>query len=172
MLRLILMRHAKTEPYSDAGTDETRRLTERGNHDAKLMGEYIRDLQISPNYILVSHARRTRETVSVIRTILTNSVVQYRENLYLAEPEDIVSEITKDGDCTTLMVIGHNPGLHQLAIDLAHNHFQSDKTAIRKMSYNFPTASVAIFEQAEDLPFGQNSFALKSFQTPKLLKGL
>ena len=69
MKQLILFRHAKTEPYAETGTDESRKLTDRGHSDAQIIASQLKALKVEPSYALVSSARRTRETFSELQRL-------------------------------------------------------------------------------------------------------
>lgn len=169
MQKLILFRHAKTEPFSETGTDETRRLTERGHSDAQSIASQLQYLQISPDQVIVSTARRTRETVAELQKTFPDLPVAFKEDLYLATPEDIVSTIEAQPDVPCLMVIGHNPGLHELALLLTEHGGYANSFAASQLRVKFPTAAVAIFDAKEDDPFNIYNFQLSEFFSPRSL---
>lgn len=114
MKRLILMRHAKTEPWAEGIDDFSRALTERGKEDAKRMAEELVATGWSPERILVSTARRARETCSEVAKIVEGEKVRPMENLYLTGVRGLTEAICHNDGAGTLMVIGHNPGLHEI----------------------------------------------------------
>lgn len=170
MRRLILFRHAKTEPFSESGSDETRRLTERGHTDARLMAVELKGLNVDPDCVLVSTARRTRETWAEVNTCFPDKKATYSERLYLADPEEIAAEISKQPDCGEVLVIGHNEGLHEFALQLAENGGTRNQDALYRMRLGFPTAAAAIFDAKEDDPFDIYNFELVEFRTAKSLR--
>lgn len=170
MKRLILMRHAKTEPFSEGVDDFGRALTERGHEDARAMAEEIVKAGMSPQRILVSTARRARETCSEVAKVVVDEKVRPMEALYLATPKVIQDAISANDDVQTLMVIGHNPGLHDLAMDLFHQAGASDDFVGVRLIEKFPTACVAIFESDEDGTFLPVHFKLVDVMRAKDLR--
>lgn len=170
MRHLILFRHAKTEPYSETGGDETRRLTERGRSDAFMMAGEVLRYAPRPDCVLVSTARRTRETWSEVSKVITDVKARYSEGLYLASPEEIADQIAAQPDCDTLMVIGHNEGLHDFALQLAEIGGTRNQPALSEMRARFPTAAFAVFTAKDDAPFSRYNFELTEFFTPKALR--
>lgn len=168
MRRLILFRHAKTEPYAETGLDEQRALTERGISDAANMANRLKGHGVTPNTVRVSTARRTRQTWSHAQPFFTSVTdVAFDEDLYLAEPEDIVSVISRTNDAETFMVIGHNPGLHDLALMLTEIGGARDQDAAARLRVKYPTSGVAVFAVKEPDPFSIYNFELEMFLTPK-----
>jgi phosphohistidine phosphatase len=117
MKRLLLLRHAKAMPAEGAAADIARPLAERGQRDARRSAERLRQ-QGAPRSILASPATRTLETAEVVREVLglpRDSLVVER-NLYLAEPGELLGAIAaQDAGLESLLVVGHNPGLTELA---------------------------------------------------------
>ena len=146
MRHLILMRHAKTEGRNPDG-DHARRLMPRGREDSALIVNYLKDNTIAPDYVLSSDATRTRGTVECMRPALAKDCqISFHEHLYLAEPEEILQAVwAVPATFQTLLVTGHNPGMHMLAFSLTdrnRRHLRSD------LAGNFPTAAAAIFSFA------------------------
>lgn len=161
MKQLILLRHAKTEPFSDSGSDEHRNLTDRGHSDAQLMARQIRDLGIRPTGALVSTARRTRQTFSEVRHIFPELPVTFSDKMYLADPEDIVRCIGTLPGTDCLLVIGHNPGLHELSLQISDTSGHRNSEAAGHLRVNFPTAAAAIFTRKLD---DDNAFSIYDFE--------
>ena len=90
MKRLILMRHAKTEPFGEGIDDFGRALTDQGHSDAKRIAEEIVTLGWSPERILVSTARRARETCSEVARVFEGEKVRPMESLYLCGARGLV----------------------------------------------------------------------------------
>lgn len=170
MKRLILMRHAKTEPFSEGVEDFGRALTERGHEDARAMAEEIVRAGWSPQRILVSTARRARETCSEVAKVVLDEKVRPMESLYLATPKVIMDAITANDDVPTLMVIGHNPGLHDLAMELYHAGGASDDFVGVRLIEKYPTACVSVFESDEDERFVPVHFKLIEVMRAKDLR--
>jgi phosphohistidine phosphatase len=113
---LLIVRHAKTERTSATGTDIDRKLTERGLKDAPALGKALRKLEITVDQVFCSTAVRARETAELLLEKLQyRGTVDYRQGIYLAEPNALVDLLRTEGEGTTVMIIGHNPGLEALA---------------------------------------------------------
>lgn len=137
------MRHAKTERNNATG-DHARVLAPRGHTDAGLVAQYLRDKGLAPTAALVSDATRTRETIAAMLPVFgaaCETIVS--QELYLAAPETILHTIWSAPDGPrTLLVVGHNPGIHALVFSLAQESPRKWRDAI---SHTFPTAAAAIF---------------------------
>ena len=107
------------------------------------MGRFIASHDMEPDLILCSSAQRTRETLDLIRSeLLSKPEIVLTEDLYLAEPEEIRATIlARAGAHKRVMVIGHNPGLQELVLELSGAGRRSDLEAIRA---KFPTAGLAV----------------------------
>ena len=171
MRRLILMRHAKTE-RSNASGDHARRLVERGRTDARLIADYLQTLGLQAAAALVSDAARTRETASLMQPALADGAqVIFREKLYRAEAEDILHEIwAMPASLEPLLVVGHNPGMHELAHILTGHGVRRLRS---ELVGKFPTGATVVIE------FQGNSWTdampgtgtITHFVMPKSLRG-
>jgi phosphohistidine phosphatase len=145
MLTLALLRHAKSS-WGDPGLDDfDRPLNSRGLKAAPVMGRTLRDLDIKPNLILCSTARRTRDTLALAGTecALDGTPVRFEDQLYLASPDVLLTHLKALPDTvTTVLLIGHNPGLHSLALNLLHS---GDAKSIVALEEKFPTCALAVF---------------------------
>jgi len=175
MRRLLLLRHAKTETDSPSGQDQDRRLDERGHHDAADIGRWIARHPPYPDEVLVSPAVRTRQTWEIVREAIKAAApqpkVEFPPELYGADPTQLLTAIRMASatDPKQLMLIGHNPGMHELALTLTGS---GDDAAKRALSDNLPTSGLAIFEFATE-DWNEVSFRrgkLVQFVSPKLLK--
>ena len=119
--RLLLLRHAKAVAGPDGtGGDHDRDLSERGCRDAVALGERMRRLALRPELALVSSALRTRRTWELLAPFeAPPPVPEILDRLYLAGAATLLAALHEipDGIVTTLLV-GHNPGLHELALHL------------------------------------------------------
>jgi phosphohistidine phosphatase len=145
MRRLILFRHAKTEARAPDGDDLGRRLVERGRSDAALMGRVLAEAGYAPDLALVSPAARALETWELARPAFPLAKVQICKDIYDATPEELAEEIeAKAGSGDMVMIVGHNPGLQELAVNLvAENNGRAED--IDRLSAAFPTAAAAVF---------------------------
>lgn len=145
MDRLILMRHGQAERQAATGGDFERALTPRGRDDAALMGRLLVKNGVAPDLVLVSSARRTRETFDAASAAFPKARVELRRDLYHAEPEEVVTALEDEGEgAQTVMVIGHNPGLHELVVRLAVQG-GTEPLSFNKIRSRFPTATTAVF---------------------------
>jgi phosphohistidine phosphatase len=160
MKRLILMRHAKTEPWSEGIDDFGRALTPLGHSDARRMAEELVALSWSPERILVSSARRARETCAEVAAVMTGEKVRPMESLYLTGVRGLTEAVTQNDAAGTLMVIGHNPGLHDFALAILREGGAGDHQASLRLHEKFPTSCAALFEADEAGPFVPAHFRL------------
>jgi phosphohistidine phosphatase len=145
MDRLILMRHGKAERHAPNGGDFERPLAERGRDDVRRIAQALIKAGLAPDLALVSTARRTRETWETLASALPAARVSTRRDLYHAEAEDILAALNDEaGEGATVLVVGHNPGLHELALDLAARG-AAPLGLIAKLRGRFPTATAAVF---------------------------
>lgn len=145
MRRLILFRHAKAEPRAVGEDDFDRPLAPRGREDATIVGQALARENLAPDYALISPARRTAETWICARDAFPRIRAELNRDLYNAGPEDIREAIDKVAErCDTLIVIGHNPGLHELAVELLIDASAS-QADIERIAGRFPTATAAIY---------------------------
>jgi phosphohistidine phosphatase len=145
MRRLILFRHAKTEARSAEGDDLSRRLVERGRAECRRMGVALAEAGYEPDLALVSLATRARETWNGLAETFTEARVELRRGLYDAAPQEIAAEIAdRTEGAGTVIVVGHNPGLQELAVELA---FEGGAAAeeVERLSAGFPTSAAAVF---------------------------
>jgi len=129
MKKLLLLRHANAAPDNGTG-DHERPLTEKGLSDATSVGKFISENSLNPDLILCSSARRTVETAQQILTAIvpedTGSIpTLYDRKLYLPPTQVLFDEIQMaPKNIETLLVISHNPGVAELAVNLAENDAQ------------------------------------------------
>lgn len=146
MHRLILMRHATTERAAASGLDRDRALTERGREDALLMGRKLAEKGLRPDMALVSTATRTRQTWDLIQEAMGDVEVKLEPALYNA-PADTIRRLVEGAEeqAGCLLVLAHNPGIHQLAFEYLLESAASPSITDR-MAGGFPTAAAAVFE--------------------------
>src|SRR5919206_1797550 len=120
MRQLLLLRHAKSS-WDDPGlSDHARPLNARGRRSAAAMADAMRELGLSPDIVLVSSARRTLQTLEALTPFEDGALIEPMDALYLApwrQLLDLIKEVPETA--RSLLVIGHNPGLHELAMALA-----------------------------------------------------
>jgi phosphohistidine phosphatase len=119
MVTLLILRHGKAAA-EEGSNDAARPLTERGKREAELIGQLLYEEKLSPDRILASSARRTRETAEQAAAATHFSgVIAELEELYLAEPEVYITALRRHAqDAQRVLLVGHNPGLEALALIL------------------------------------------------------
>jgi phosphohistidine phosphatase len=156
MQRLILFRHAKAERQAPSGEDFDRDLTERGRRDAALMGKVLAERGYGPDLALVSTARRTRSTWDelsgdALSGALDQTEVQYIEALYNAPARLLLQSAAQAKAAGTVIVIAHNPGLHEASIGLVQQGSASD-AGLKGLRSGMPTATAGVFDFIEGRP--------------------
>lgn len=170
MRRLLLLRHAKTERAAPGERDRDRKLMTRGRTDAPIIGAYLVRHHFVPDLALVSPARRAAETWTLVAASFAgvSPRVVNDERIYNAGPETFLDLIRETGDLHSVIVAGHNPGLHELAVQLIAS---GDVDARERINENLPTSGLVII----DFPFDDwarlhvNSGRLERFVTPRLI---
>jgi phosphohistidine phosphatase len=149
MRRLMLLRHAKAEKAESGMGDHERRLNARGQSDTVLIGAYMARHALIPDAVMVSTARRTRETWERLAPALSDPPpATYEDRLYNAGAEAILAVVKATAPAVrTLLVIGHNPGLHDLARLLIAS---GDVEARERLNEGLPTAGLAVIEFAAE----------------------
>jgi phosphohistidine phosphatase len=151
-LRLLLLRHAKSDWSGKAG-DHERPLAARGRFAAPRIGAYMRKKGYEPKSVLCSTAARTRETLELVLPYFSRPPeISYDRSLYLAEWPQLLAEIRLvPADASPLLLVGHNPGLEQLAIALAlQPQTAPERARAEKLAQKFPAGALAVLDV--DLP--------------------
>lgn len=145
MKRLLLLRHAKSSRDDPSLADFERPLASRGAKAAPRMGRELVARDWLPERVLVSPAARTRATWDLVAAVWQDRPpAEFPETLYDASAEEILAEVRRTAEiATTLLVLGHNPGLEDLARSLAND--KSDAKALVRLQEKFPTAALARF---------------------------
>jgi phosphohistidine phosphatase len=170
MRRLILLRHAKTERDAPSGRDIDRQLDERGMQDARDIGQWLARNNYTPDLAWVSTAHRAQQTWDILEKSLTTSRAERRDELYSADAGELLKLIRAGtADPRVLMVVAHNPALHELALALIS---AGETAGLRALAANLPTAGVIVIDFATDDwdDAGFRKGALERFISPKLLK--
>ena len=175
MRRLMLLRHAKTENDAPSGRDQDRRLDERGRKDAAEVGGWMAAHPPFPDLVLVSTAVRSEQTWDIVGDAMSGAgqrpKVRLMAELYGADPSDLLRIIhtVATEDPKRLLLVGHNPGLHELAFALTGSGKAEARSALAD---NLPTSGLAVIDfdidDWRDVSF--RSGRLELFVSPKLLK--
>lgn len=176
MRRLMLLRHAKTERDSLSGHDRERRLDARGREDAPTMAHYLAAHKLIPDLVLVSPAVRTRETWELIAGILKPAPkAETIPDLYGADVLELLTIIraaeahAAGTHLRSLLVIAHNPGLQELALELIAKAERHDRKALED---NLPTSGLAVLDFAIDdwNEVSPQRGTLNRFVSPRILR--
>jgi phosphohistidine phosphatase len=171
----MLLRHAKTEHDAPSGRDQDRRLDKRGLTDAAEIGGWIGRHPPFADSVLVSPAIRARQTWDIAWEAMKDFAPQPRvelvSELYGADPSQLLQTIRDAAafDPQRLMLVGHNPGMHEVALALSGS---GDAHGRKALADNLPTSGLAIFDfdidDWADVAFRRGR--LVQFVSPKLLK--
>ena len=141
---LLVMRHAKAEPFGEEG-DEARRLTEKGLRQAKAVAKGLKELKLTPDAIVCSTAERTRQTCEkMLRTFGDKPKVDYRAALYDGGVQSVFDELSHaKGRTRVLMVIGHEPTVSVASQWIASS--SSDPALLDRLNLGLSPASLVVF---------------------------
>ncbi|HEY1748885.1 MAG TPA: histidine phosphatase family protein [Xanthobacteraceae bacterium] len=170
MGRLLLLRHSKTERAEPGERDRDRKLTARGRADAPAIGAYMVRHGLVPDVALTSPAARAEETFEDVASEFKKSPRQVRdERIYNASVETLVRVIREARQAKTLLLVGHNPGLHDLALWL----IASGDTEMReRLNEKLPTSGLVVIDFAFDdwSRLHANSGRLERFVSPRSIE--
>lgn len=148
--RLVLLRHAKSD-YPMGVADHDRPLASRGNREAPAAGAWLRENDVVPDFIVTSDALRTRSTCAwVISELGEKAPTPYLDSrVYGASSTKLCAIINETQETvTTLLVIGHQPVLQELAMRLAS--VDSDEEAVYELAMDYPTLGMTVLETTKD----------------------
>lgn len=168
MNMLHLLRHAKSSAKEDV-EDYERPLSRRGRTTARRVGRNLRAKLGAIDLVLCSSARRTRETLDfVLDEFSPRPRTSFEDELYLASREGLMARLGRlDARDINVLLIGHNPGLHDLALTLA----DVNSPAFRALaSGKFPTSAYVSFRVPADwLALGSSRREVIGYVTPDSL---
>jgi phosphohistidine phosphatase len=170
MRRLMLLRHAKTERAEPGELDRTRKLTKSGRADAPLIGAYMARHGLIPDLALVSPSTRTQETWTLLAASFAKAPkAANEERIYNADPKTLMGLIAETKPAAqTLLVVGHNPGLHDLAMQLVA---AGDVAARAQLTEQLPTSGLVVIDLAFDdwSRLHAQAGRLERFVSPRLI---
>ncbi|MDF5754877.1 histidine phosphatase family protein [Spongiactinospora sp. TRM90649] len=116
---LIVLRHAKAAQVPGLD-DRERPLTDRGEADARRVGETLLALELRPDLVLCSPSVRTRRTAELaLAALAPDAPVEFERDIYQAYASELLELVRRTGpEVRTLLLVGHNPGVHELVMDL------------------------------------------------------
>ncbi|NQU37159.1 MAG: histidine phosphatase family protein [Actinobacteria bacterium] len=164
---LLLLRHAKSV-WPVGVSDIHRPLSKRGIKNAAQLGEWLRKRGIEPDLALVSPARRTKQTIDLVidaADLHIDPVVDHR--LYAASWWDVLDVVRQaPSSAHRLLVVGHNPSLEDLAIQLAG--LESDDDSLNTLRTKFPTCALAVLSSDQEWSdWGSGQAQLNDLRTPR-----
>ena len=170
MSTLHLLRHAKSRSKEDVD-DHERPLSRRGRETARGIGRNLPGLLGVLDLVLCSSARRTRETLELaLAGVSPSARCLIEDELYLADREHLLNRLRRlDARDANVLLIGHNPGVHELAFELADRN-SPDFPALASSKY--PTAAYARFAVPTDWSvLGNSRHRLMVYRTPESMLG-
>jgi phosphohistidine phosphatase len=141
--RLILLRHGKAEERAASGKDFDRALAPRGHAEARETGHRLAEAGFVPELALVSSAVRAKETWDEAAQAFPETRLELTPALYHASPT-IMLEAAEETEASSVILVGHNPGMHALAAHLATRGVAPVDVG-RALTNGFPTAAAAVF---------------------------
>ena len=140
MRTIILLRHGKSSWSDPTLADIDRPLAPRGERASRRIAKYMRRKRIRPELVLCSPSLRTRQTLGAIEPSLgKSSLVELVPQVYAASQGELLERLQAVSDSvSSVMFIGHNPGLHDLALALA-----SRGADLPQLEQKFPTGALA-----------------------------
>lgn len=170
MKTLCLMRHAKSA-WPSGIPDFDRPLNSRGRNAAGRVGRFVGQTGLTPDVVLCSAALRTRETLDLAGLFWkTRPTIVIEPDLYLASERTLIAHVRRiDNRHGTALLLGHNPGIQGLALQLAAAADQQD---LDRLATKYPTAGLAVFDSTvEDWSeVSPKNCALRMFVTPRSLE--
>ena len=173
MLTLSIVRHAKSSWGDPSLRDIERPLNDRGRSQALNLGVFLAENMIDPDLIICSSAKRARQTLKYLQKNWNSDAEVIEENqLYLASVNTIIKLLDELGEkASHIMIIGHNPGLHMLAEQLASNGNEDDLALLQE---KYPTGTLCMIKSSADKwkKIGKAAGKLVYLATPKQLASL
>ena len=147
MRQLLLLRHAKSSWDNRDLSDHERPLNPRGRQAASAMRTAVEGLGLQPDLVLVSTARRTQETLQALEPWAETPLIDPLESLYLAPASTLLRTLRGVQETVrSVMLVGHNPGLQELAMALIGAHAMTLGNAdMRRISEGYPSGALAEF---------------------------
>jgi len=166
MRRLLILRHARAVPLSSED-DFGRVLTDRGRDDARRMGAHLVERALSPDRAIYSGAARTRETLEIVAETQPEPFEAVRQNALYEANRFLIMGLLRDfpAGARTHLVVGHNPGMADVAALLAGDGGTIDRM---RLAAKFPTCALAViaFDRADWSDLAPGVGRLEHFVTP------
>ncbi len=167
--RVFLLRHAKSSWHDDDVADFDRPLAPRGERAVEKLRNHMSKTGVAPALVLCSAAKRTRQTLAGVAAAFEDDVaVSVERGLYLLDLAGWLRRLRQIPETvTSVMAIGHNPGLQALALKLAG---RGDATLLTRLGMKFPSGGLATLTCGGTWPsIGAGACELEAFVVPKEL---
>jgi phosphohistidine phosphatase len=165
----MLLRHSKTERAEPGQRDRDRKLTKRGRDDAAVIGAYMARHGLNPDLALVSPAKRTQETWALVAPAFAEVPrLVKEERIYNAATEVLFKIVSETRGAHCLVVVGHNPGLHDIAMQLIAS---GDVEVRERVAEKLPTSGLVVIDLAFDdwSRLHLHGGRLERYVTPRLI---
>ena len=169
MRRLMLLRHAKTERAEPGQHDRDRELIKRGRADAPKLGAYMAHHDLVPDLALVSPAARAQETWNLVADAFDKPPRSLADDrIYNTNPHKLLQIVGEPRKASKLLIVGHNPSLHEFALQLIAS---GDVDAREQLREKLPTSGLVVMDlPIDDWPqLRPHSARLERFVTPRLI---
>jgi phosphohistidine phosphatase len=170
MRRLMLLRHAKTERAEPSQRDRDRKLMKRGRNDAPVIGAYMAHHGFVPDLALVSTAVRAQETWALVAPCFAKPPrMESDDRIYNATTAQLAEVVAEaKASAKTLLLVGHNPGFHELAVQLVA---AGDVNLREQLNESLPTSGLVVIDLPIDAwsQLHPRAGRLERFVTPRLL---
>jgi phosphohistidine phosphatase len=167
--RLCLLRHAKSSWDEPDLADRLRPLAPRGVRAVGAMARHLRATAVAPDLVLCSPARRAVQTwEGVSPGVPAGTRVEIDEAIYHADADELLARLREVPSVIgSVLLVGHNPGLQDLAIDLV----RSGDTGLReRLMTKFPTGALATLEVPQNWhDLSWRTATLQAFVVPREL---
>ena len=141
---LYLLRHAKSDWEDPSLSDHDRPLAPRGRRAAAHVAEHMAAQGYRPALVLCSSARRAVDTLALVAPALGGCEVRVEDGLYGATAHELLARLRRIGqEMASVLVVGHNPGMHDLTAQLAGD---GEERAMAQLRAKFPTAALAVID--------------------------
>lgn len=165
MTRLYLLRHAKARWAEPGSRDYDRALELSGKADADQLGATMLLSGHVPDRVLCSGAKRARETWDACSRHLQVGDIRYMDGLYSSDATGYLDIIREAGGGGSVLVVGHNPMMEDLAIALSSD---GEAQALAAVAHGFPTCGLAVIRFSAPLgEIAQEDGFLEEFVVPR-----
>ena len=146
MLRLYLLRHAKSSWAEPGKRDIDRKLNAHGESDLPNIANLMKGRGWVPAHVYCSDAVRTRETLAGIEgSFVPRPGISYRADLYSGDTDTYMQCLMAHGGNEALMLVGHNPSCEGLAMQLVND---GAPESLKTLAMKYPTGGLAVFDIA------------------------